>query len=105
MSKTESTFHKIYVIFLEKNFLTLNFFRNVKILRLEFEWMLKKMSNFYLLQAGLQVNHQDHQNLSFLLKNSILLFFTYQTIFPTAFKHLATTLENLITDFLFKFWI
>jgi hypothetical protein len=77
MSKTESTFHKIYVIFLEKNFLTLNFFRNVKILRLEFEWMLKKMSNFYLLQAGLQVNHQDHQNLSFLLKNSILLSFTY----------------------------
>jgi hypothetical protein len=53
--------HKLFAIFLEKNFLTLNFFRNVKILRLEFEWMLKKMSNFYLLQAGLQVNHQDHQ--------------------------------------------
>ena len=77
MSKTESIYHKLYVIFLEKNFLTLNFFRNVKILRLEFEWMLKKMSNFYLLQAGLQVNHQDHQKLSFLLKNSILLSFTY----------------------------
>ena len=77
MSKTESTFHKLFAIFLEKNFLTLNFFRNVKILRLEFEWMLKKMSNFYLLQAGLQVNHQDHQKLSFLLKNSILLSFTY----------------------------